>query len=151
VLSRIPPMPICQNLRFTATVQVDSNFERPPGAMLMRRLLSELTARGWIASEMDNWRDCGWFAVCRRASSELTVVLNWVERGYWILQISPWRTPGFIQRMLGGKPSAAPSDVQELALAVQNALSRLGYLDNPRWRWDGFPDETHSTSEPQAA
>ena len=42
-------------------------------------------------------------------------------------------------------------DVQELALAVHRALSRLQYLGSPQWRWDGFPDETPSTPEPQAA
>lgn len=144
-------MPISQNLRFTATVPKDKEFDHPKGATLMRRLSPVLAAVGWSTEEMDNWRDCGWSVVCRRASSELEVVVSWVPRGYWMLQVSPRRVPKLIGRLLGGKPSASPSDVHELALAVHRALSHLQYLGNPQWRWDGFPDEKHSTSEPQAA
>src|SRR5437867_7829879 len=84
-------MPISQNLRFTATVPNDPEFDHPPGAALMRRLSTELARAGWSAEEMDNWRDCGWSVACRRASSELEVALSWVQRGYWMLQISPRR------------------------------------------------------------
>lgn len=100
--------------------------------------------------EMDNWRDCGWSVGCRRASSELEVVVSQIQDGQWMLQVSPRRTPGLIGSLFGGKPSASPRDVHELAVAVHWALSTLGYLGSPHWRWDGFPDEKHSTSEPQA-
>jgi hypothetical protein len=144
-------MPISQNLRFTATVPKGPQFEHPAGALLMRRLSPELAAAAWNPNEMDNWRDCGWSRVCRRASSELEVVVNWVDRSYWMLQVSPRRRPGLVGRLLGSKPSATPTEVHELALAVHGALSTLQYLGSPPWRWDGFPDEKHSTPEPQPA
>jgi len=144
-------MPICQNLRFTASVPKDTEFERPPGALLMRRLSRELSAAGWSTDEMDNWRDSGWSLTCRRGSADLEALLSWVERGYWMLQISPTRAPGFVGRLLGAAPSATSADVHQLALAVHRSLSTLQYLGSPQWRWDGFPDEKHSTPEPQPA
>jgi len=144
-------MPISQNLRFTATVPKDSELEHPAGTLLMRRLSAELTTSGWGVGELDNWRDSGWFVVCRRGLSELTVVLSWVDRGYWMLQVRPRRRPALIGRLVGGRPSATPADVHELALAVHYALSTLQYLGSPHWRWDGFPDEKHSKPEPQVA
>jgi hypothetical protein len=144
-------MPISQNLRFTTVVPVDSEFQHPLGASLMRGLSGELAAAGWNTDEMDNWRDCGWSVVCRGASSELEVVISWVEPGYWMLQVSPRRAPGFVERLLGAQPSATAADVYQLALAVNRALSTLHYLGSPQWRWDEFPDEKHSAPEPQPA
>jgi hypothetical protein len=143
-------MPISQNLRFTATVQKDAEFEHPPGAALMRSLASELSKVGWSTDEMDNWRDSGWSVGCRRAASELEVVVAQIEDGEWMLQVSPQSRPGLVGRIFGGKASATPTEVHELALAVHRALSTLQYLGSPQWRWDGFPDEKHSTSEPRA-
>ena len=116
----------------------------------MRRLSADLAAAGWGTDEMLNWRDCGWSVVCRRGSSELEVVLSWVHRGYWLLQVKPRSVSGFIGRLFGGKSSASSSAVHELALAVHHALSAAQFLGNPHWRWDGFPDEKHSTPEPRA-
>ncbi len=144
-------MPISQNLRFTAEVPKDTEFDHPPGATLMRRLSAELATAGWSTHGMDNWRDCGWSVVCQRGSSELEVLLSWGQRGYWMLQISPRRVPGLIGGLFGSKPSASALDVHELALAVHRALSTLQYLGSPLWRWDGFPDENHLTPEPRAA
>jgi hypothetical protein len=145
-------MPISQNLRFTTTVQKDVEFEHPPGAALMRGLVSELSKVGWSTDEMDNWCDSGWSVVCRRESAQLEVVVAQIqdEDGQWMLQISPQSLPGIIGRMFGGKASAMPTDVHELALAIHRALSKLQYLGSPQWHWDGFPDEKHSTLEPQA-
>lgn len=143
-------MPISQNLRFDAAVEKDSEFDHPPGAALMRRLASKLSAAGWNTDEMDNWRDCGWSIGCRRGASQLEVVVSQVENGPWVLQVSPQRKPRLIGRLFGSKPSATTTDVHELALAVHEALSTLQYLGSPRWRWDGFPDEKNSTAEPVA-
>ena len=142
-------MPISQNLRFTATAEKDAEFEHPPGAALMRSLSTKVAGAGWVTDHIDNWRDCGWSLVCRKASSELEVVITWVQRGYWLLQVSPRRVPGFISRLFGGKVSASPSDVYELALCIHHALSKLQFLGNPRWRWDGLPDDKDSALEPQ--
>jgi hypothetical protein len=144
-------MPTSQNLRFAATVPEDAEFDHPAGAALMRRLSAELSTAGWSIDEMDNWRDCGWSVVCRRGSSVLEVVVSQIQDGQWMLQVSPQRSPGLIGRLFGSRPSASPADVHELAVAVHHALSTLQYLGSPQWRWDGFPDERHSTPEPRAA
>ena len=144
-------MPLSLNVRFTATVPMDAEFEHPPGAALMRRLSSELAKAGWKADEMDNWRDCGWALVCGRDSAELEVAVIWVNRGYWVLQIKPRRRPGRIGRLFGREPSATPASVYALGLDVHCRLSSVGYLHHPHWRWDAFPDDEHSTPEPQAA
>lgn len=142
-------MPISQNLRFRAAIPKDPEFEHPPGALLMRRLSTEL-AKGWVTEEMDNWRDSGWSMVCRRGTAALEVVFAQVADGEWLLQISPQRVPGLIGRWLGCKPSAEPANVHKLAQAIHHALSTLQYLGEPQWRWDGSPDEAHSTPEPGA-
>jgi hypothetical protein len=121
----------------------------PLGAALMHSLSAEVAAAGWATDPMDNWRDCGWSLVCRKTSSELEVVVTWVQRGYWLLQVRPHRMPGIVGRLFGGKVSAGPSDVHELALCLHQALSSLQLLGNPRWTWDKFPDERNSTPEPQ--
>jgi hypothetical protein len=140
-----------QNLRFTASIPKDAEFVHPAGASLIRRLSADLAAAGWITNEMENWRDCGWSVVCRRDSSVLEVVVSQIQEGQWMLQVSPQRSPGSIGGLFGRKPSASPRDVHALAVAIHRALSTLQYLGSPQWRWDGFPDERHCTSEPQAA
>lgn len=144
-------MPISENLRFTANVPKDTEYDHRPGFDLTRTLAAQLSAKGWSASDIDSWRDCGWYFVCRRSQSELEVVVLWVERGYWLAQIKPRSAPRFLGRLLGRKPSASVTDVYELALAVHRTLASLNYLGNPLWRWDGFPDEKHSSREPQRA
>jgi hypothetical protein len=144
-------MPISQNLRFAATVREDTEFDHPPGAALMRRLAAELTLAGWITDEMDNWRDCGWSVVCRRGSSDLEVVVSQIQDGEWMLQVSPHRVPGLISGLFGSRPSATVTDVHELAVAVHRTLITAQYLGSPRWRWDRFPDDAHSTPEPRMA
>jgi len=143
-------VPVSQNLLFIATAPKDSEFDQPPGAGLMRVLVAELARLGWDTDEMDNWRDCGWFVRCRCNSSELEVVLGQVESGEWLLQVNPCRVPGVFGTLLGRRPSAMPSDVYSLAVAVHRALSSLRSFENPRWCWDGFPDEKPSTAEPPA-
>jgi hypothetical protein len=141
-------MPTSQNLRFKATVPKDAEFDHPSGAVLMRRLVASLSSVGWKTKEMENWRDCGWSAGCSRGSAELEVVVSQIDDAEWMLQVSPQRAPGLINSLFGSKPSATPTDVFDLAVAVHRALSTLQYLTNPQWRWDGLPDEKHFASEP---
>jgi len=144
-------MPVSQYLQFSAVVPEDVPTCHPLGAALMRRLSTELSAAGWSITEMENWRDCGWSIDCRRSPSDLQVTLSWVRRGYWVLRVSPRRVPGAIGCLFGFKSSASPEDVHQLAVAVHQGLSALKYLCSPRWQWDGFPDDRHSTPEPQPA
>ena len=144
-------MPFSQNLRFAAIDPKDDEFEHPAGAGLMRRLSAELAAAGWRTTDMENWRDCGWSVGCGKGLAELQVVLSQIQDGQWLLQVGPQRRPGVIGSLFGAKPSATAGDVHELAITVHRGLSRLGSLGSPQWRWDGFPDENNSTSEPQGA
>jgi hypothetical protein len=144
-------MPVSQNLRFAASPAENPEFDHPLGASLMRELSAELTEDGWDTDEMENWRDCGWFVGCRRGASELEVVVSQIEDGQWMLQVSPRHIPGFVSGLFGSKVSAPPASVHELAVAVHRLLSKLNYLGNPLWRWDGFPDEEFSMPEPQRA
>ena len=144
-------MPISQNLRFTATVPNDTEFEHPPGAILMRRLSHELLVAGWRTGEMDNWRDCGWSVMCGHTAFELEVVLSQLPNGRWILQVSPSKVPGLISRLFGGRQSATIEQVHELAAAVHRSLSNADLLGDRRWRWDGFPDDNNLTPEPSAS
>jgi hypothetical protein len=143
-------MATSQNLRFAATVPADAEFDHPPGATLMRRLSAELSTAGWRTNEVDNWRDSGWSVLCSRGPGQLQLALSQIQNGEWMLQVVPHRVPGFFGGLVGSKPSATPAEVYELALAVHRALSVAGFLDSPRWRRDGFPDDEHSTPEPNA-
>jgi len=144
-------MPLSQNLHFDAAPPKDAEYDHPPGAAIMRRLGSELVTSGWNTEEMDNWRDCGWSVVCRRESSQCEVVLSQGSDADWLLQVAPYKVAGLIGRWFGSKPSATSEQVYELALTVHRLLSETHWLGNPRWRWDGFPDDKHSTPEPTAA
>lgn len=119
------------------------------GAELLHDLSAELLFAGWKSGEVANWRDSGWSIECRRGASELLIVISGIQDGECILQISPARLPGLVRRLMSAKPSASASDVHELAIAVHHALSKLGVLKAPRWRWDGFPEDGNSTPEPR--
>ena len=134
---------------FIATAPEDPDSDQPPGAALMRRLSAGLTRSGWSTDAMDNWRDCGWSLMCRRNTSEFEVLLGQVETGEWLLQVSPYRVPGIIGTFLGRKPSAIPSEVHALAVAAHRVLASVSPIENPRWCWDGLPDEQESTPEPE--
>ena len=100
---------------------------------------------------MNNWRDCGWSIGCHRGSSQLEIVLSQIQDDQWILQVSPQRVPGIISGLFGRKVSASADTVQELALDVHRSLSSVQYFDAPLWCWDGFPDDTNASHEPQQA
>src|SRR5688572_2188505 len=114
-------MPISQNLRFTAAVPADAEFDDPPGAALIRRLSADLARAGWQCGDFDNWRDCGWSVVCRRACAEIEVVVAQIPDDAWMLQISPYYMPGLIGRLFGRQRSATAGEIHELALAVHRA------------------------------
>ena len=113
----------------------------------MRRLSAELGIAGWRTNEMDNWRDCGWSVLCSRGAGQLQVALSQIHNDEWMLQVVPQRVPGFFGGLVGSNPSATPAGVYELAVSVHRALSVAGCLGSSRWRWDGFPDDEHSTPE----
>lgn len=141
---------VSQNLRFTATIPEDEEFAHPAGATLIRLLFTELTANGWGADELENWRDCGWSLACRRNANELEVVVSALsgDGDSWMLQVAPLRAPGLFGRLSGAKRSAEASEVLALAQAVHRVLADSGNLANPQWCRDGFPEDGQSTPEP---
>lgn len=113
----------------------------------MRALREDLSTRGWTPGDFDNWRDCGWAITCQRSGGDLELVVAPTGTPEeWMVQIAPARVPGLLGRALGRLPSATSALCHELATDVHAALS--GRFSRLRWRWDGFPDEEHSTSTP---
>jgi hypothetical protein len=142
-------MPISLNVTFSGTVADDPEHAHPPGACLARQLRTALSADGWNVSEMDNWRDCGWQLDCSEGESQLqTVLAATAESDHWMLQIAPLRSPGFLARLLGAKPSAGPDAVYMLARSVHASLVRVQQFSSVLWCWDGFPGGNDSTPEP---
>jgi hypothetical protein len=145
-------MPISQNARFTGPASVDREFEHPPGASIARRLSEGLANRGWVASEIDNWRDSGWSIRCGRGAStlELTVAKG-AEDDEWFLQIAPAYVPGIIGRLRNKPASATPDDIHALAMDTHDTLTASGRFGGFMWQWDGPPDATTSTPTPTPA
>jgi len=136
-----------QNATFHGSVTPDAEYEHPAGLPIVRALGAELNARSWITGEFDNWRDCGWSIPCGRDGGEMQLVVAPASSAdEWTLQIAPVRVPGPLGRALGRVPSASAVHCYELATEVHSVLSRQ--FARLRWRWDGSPDEEHSTPAP---
>ena len=140
-------MPISQNVIFSGKAKPDKEFEHPAGASIARNLKSQLEKEGWIAGEIDNWRDYGWSLECSLSDARMQISLSQMEEGKWMMQISPASVPGFIGRIFGSIVSAQPKDTTLLAKSVHKILGLDGFADF-KWIWDGFPDNPKSTSEP---
>lgn len=143
-------MPISQNVTFVGEAQSDPEFDHPAGASIARRLEAGLRNAGWLVSDIDNWRDCGWSIECSRGDVRLEVSLALIDPGKWMLQVAPWKVPGPLGRLFGKRPSAMPADVLDLAKAVHAQLVQEARYSQFSWCWDGFPEEGNSASEPRA-
>jgi hypothetical protein len=142
-------MYLSQAVRFCYERETDNDSEHPPGESIARLLRSELSEKGWHASELDNWRDCGWVFVCGGKDAELELVLAKMAIGSdWMLQISPRYCPGLLGWILGKKPSAQPADVYAIARDLQGIISGLDGYRHIQWCWDGVPNDNNSTNEP---
>jgi hypothetical protein len=75
----------------------------------MRQLSADLTAAGYQCSEIDNWRDCGWSVVCRRASTEIEVVVAEIPIDAWMLQVRPYYRPGPVGRCSAARGLQRPA------------------------------------------
>lgn len=142
-------MPRSQNLRFVPHAAPADEFDHPGGDGLMRQLCRDLALVGWTVGEINDWRDCGFSAVCQRGSEKLNLVMTKVTDGDWMIQIHAGSDPGWLGRWLGKVPSATPTGILELSAAVHRALADRDFLRRPRWRWDGFPEDDNSTGEPK--
>jgi len=142
-------MALSQNVRFIGEIEPGTEFEHPPGAAIAKFLRDAIAKRGWQVSEIDNWRDCGWFVTCCRREVRLQLVIAEVraEKG-WMLQIAPTYVPRILGRILKRPPSATPDDIQALALDTHSAFFENGRFRDFMWCWDGFPETDNSTPAP---
>lgn len=143
-------MPISQNVLFKGTAPADQQFEHPPGCYIARALHRGLADSDWTPADFDNWRDCGWSIECTQDNSSLQISVAQVEEGTWMLQVSPAVVPGLLGRVFKKEPSANPTQCLSLAKVVHGILSSDGLLSGFQWCWDGYPDDSTSTSEPVA-
>jgi hypothetical protein len=86
--------------------------------------------------------------VASRGSEEVEVVVTPNEDGEVFLQIAPYRTPGFLGRLMKKEPSATRESVQAVAELAHHYLTAKGF-GSQRWRWDGYPDDATGTASPQ--
>jgi hypothetical protein len=108
-----------------------------------------LERRNWRGSEIDNWRDSGWQVECQKPGANLEIVVgNLPAENEWMAQISPVYFPGPIGRLFRRQPSGPATLVLDLAREVHGILSDDGRFSDLKWRWDGYPSDEFSTSEP---
>ncbi len=144
-------MAISQNLRFTGKAPPDDEFAHPAGASIARLLRDRLTDRGWTASDIDNWRDCGWSIACIRGDSHLEIVVApMADVSQWFVQIAAEYRPGIVGRLLGKRATAGPNEILALAKEVAGILLAEGQFTDFKWCWDGYPEDAACTSEPAA-
>lgn len=142
---------ISQNARFEVRSPTDPEFPHPPGAGLARLLFEELPNVGWITSDLENWRDCGWSFIVSSSQATLLIALSrWKKDDQWMLQIVPKKSAGLLNRLFGFKPSAGRSDISRLASVVHEILRSRANYRHALWRWNGYPAEGVSNDEPQS-
>ena len=137
-----------QNVLFKGAPPVDQEFEHPPGCYIARALHKALAESDWEPSAFDNWRDCGWSIECTQGASSLQIAIARVEDDTWMLQVSPMRAPGLLGRLLKKEPSADPAQCLSLAKIVHDIMSSDALFSGFQWCWDGYPNDSNSTSEP---
>src|SRR6266852_3485433 len=105
-------MAISQNATFFSDLHPKTPSEHPPGESIAGLIRNGLLQRGWRATDLDNWRDCGWVFICTKNLGELQLVLaETATKSNWLLQISPTYVPGLIGSLVGKKSSASVEDI----------------------------------------
>ncbi len=143
-------MPISQNVLFQAAQQPDETNDHPPGSYIARAIKDGLDTDVWALSELENWRDCGWYFTCVCEGASLQVAVAQALEGQWLVQIAPARVPGLIGRLFKGKASARAPQTLSLAKAVHAILESDDLFSGFQWCWDGFPGEQNTTEKPVA-
>jgi hypothetical protein len=137
-----------QNVLFSGDSPSDTEFTHPPGASIARLVSSAVRDRGYDASPIDNWRDCGWFFNFSIDDGRYEISLaQTAEKNLWMLQIACVNDPGKIARLFGKRFVDRSDTIHEIAAAVQRVLISKGYT-RLRWRLNGYPDDRESTTEP---
>jgi hypothetical protein len=140
-----------QNVLFSGDPPLDAEFNYPPGATIAHLVNDALRDRGYEPSTIDNWRDCGWFFNLSINDGRYEISLAQTSsNNQWILQIACTNDPGTIARLFGKRFVDRSDTLHEIAAAIQGILESNGYTEL-RWRLDGFPDDSESTSEPSHA
>jgi len=139
---------ISQNATFAGVVPQDPELGHPLGAWLAKHLAMEIGAAGWTTSRLVNWRDCGWSLRCSQAKVRLQVIVAATSVGTWMLQVTLFNSPGVIQRSIGARPSATPTDILALSNIVHDILAKCPHIRDIKWRRDVPPDEKGSSLRP---
>ncbi|MCA9116657.1 MAG: hypothetical protein KDA79_16365 [Planctomycetaceae bacterium] len=142
-------MGFSHNVLFTAECVETDEFPHPRGEPLMREIVEATRAAGWETTEIDDWRDAGFCAVCRRAAVEVEVILANIPDGRWFMQICAAYIPGWYGRWKGREPSATRADCYAVARVLHSLLSRRAATRIEGWCRDGFPGEGDDESTPE--
>ena len=77
-----------QNVRFTGGSTGDCTNE-PPGRGLTGQIAVRLREKGFAVSEIDNWRDSGWWVKVKVGECEAEIAIGALkDRNSWMLQIA---------------------------------------------------------------
>jgi len=101
-------MPISLNATFAGDAPTDPEFEHPKGASIARLVREAVGPEGWVADELDNWRDVGWSFICSRGQAKLEFVISLMRQNDWIVQVAPLAVP-FTGKSLGQAGQRIPS------------------------------------------
>lgn len=132
---------------FEAEFPPDSEFDRPEGCYLARRLVAQLHSIAPEVGPFDNWRDCGWFIPCKLNGTSLWVFFaRYSKQPHWELVVEPLGQPGPLARLLGRRPSPYIDSLKTLSVAVDRALKQELRVTNVRWALNSRPKLEDPTS-----
>jgi hypothetical protein len=140
---------LSSNVLFSGAVEgEDPNL--PPGESIAQKIEAALRDRSWDIVEPADLGDYSlWCLVCRQGAAELRVqVAGTRDENVWLLQVAPSRRPGFVGRLRRQLPSATSSDVLSLSREIHEMLFVVGAFSDPKWCWDGLPQEMIAYPEP---
>lgn len=134
-----------QNVLFVGEVDGDDP-EWAPGLAIVQKLEEALRNHGWvIAAPFENRDGELYDMIVKSDSAEMQLVFTGIDKDTWMLQISPARLIGRFRHKV---PSATPVDVYNLAQELHEILFVRGDFSDPKWCWDGFPDQMETFPEP---
>lgn len=129
-----------QNVIFEAAIPEDQEIKHPAGAWLARQLRDDLAGMSWETHDFDNWRDCGWSICCSKGGMLNICFAQHSNQNEWFLQVSPFRIPGFVGKLLGKQPSATEEQITCLARDINTLLKGKYHFKIVGWKADGAPD-----------
>ncbi|MHC5179895.1 MAG: hypothetical protein ACYSOS_05145, partial [Planctomycetota bacterium] len=121
-----------------------SDSEHSHGKQIAQHFFSSLN-QDWVKTDLDNWRDCGWYFNCNRDSIKIELIISPMDSTQYFLQISPAYIPNIFARFANKQASANHTDVLNFSKEIHNTLLSDKRFSDIRWKWNGPPDENSST------